>query len=129
MRCMALEVIEDIFDELSELADTAQSSPRLAGRINRLINIKLLGDFYANPIKSQKQREKLKVELLCIKKSIANGKQYGDSWASILYADTAMKRSAVASSDSKTSQIQSDVSDKYDSVSINIKSNRGGTII
>lgn len=113
MRGTALDVLEDVLDELSELEDTAKASPSLAGRINRLINVKRLGDFYANPIKAQKQREKLKGELLYIIQSVAKSKRYGDDWVSVMYADTAKPQSAVATAPSAvaaTVSVQPDVS-------------------
>lgn len=118
MRNTALDVLEDILDEISELEETAKSSPSLAGRINRLINVKRLGDFYASPIKAQKQREKLKNELLYIIRSIDKGDEYGKKWAAVMYSETVVpERStatpvATATVQSSDAEVGADVSIK-----------------
>ncbi len=131
LRESALDTLAEIIGELEMLVDTAKVSPSLAGRINRLINVKRLGDFYANPIRAQKQREKLKSELLYIIQSVTKSKQYGDDWAAVMYSGTAVSK-PVTTSPSVTSQantnttIQPSVTEVGDGVSIKNKSTLGG---
>ena len=124
MRGTALDVLEEILDELAAIEETAKSSPSLAGRINRLINVKRLGDFYANPIKAQKQRKKLKGELLYIIQSVTKGKQYGDDWAGVMYSGTAVPKPtaatvAVEASSNRVITVQPSVAEVDTGVSIN----------
>ena len=83
----AVKSLEDILDELEELAVLAHNVPALAGRVNRRINIKKLADFYVHPLKAQAQREKLKGELLFIIRSVDETVKMTDEWGAVIYGD------------------------------------------
>ncbi len=85
MRATAAEVLDEILEELTQLEETAKSSPSLAGKINRIINVKKIGDFYGKPIRSQRHREKVKNELYYIIKNVENGKTFSARWSTVLY--------------------------------------------
>ena len=84
----AVKSLEDILDELEELATLAHNTPALAGRANRHIKIKRLADFYVHPLKAQAQREKLKGELLFIIQSVDKTVEGTDDWGAVMYGDT-----------------------------------------
>lgn len=59
----AVDTLDSIVDRLSELEDTARLSPGLARRLNQLVHIKPLADFYDKPLRSQRERESLYMHL------------------------------------------------------------------
>lgn len=83
----AVKSLEDILDELDEIATLARNTPTLAGRANRRIKIKRLADFYVHPLKAQAQREKLKGELLFIIKSVDATDGATNDWGAVLYGE------------------------------------------
>ena len=85
LREKAVKSLEDIKDELEELATLAHNTPALAGRANRHIKIKRLADFYVHPLKAQAQREKLKGELLFIIQSVDKTVEVTDEWGAVMY--------------------------------------------
>ena len=95
----AVKTLEDILDELDELATLAHNAPALAGRANRRIKIKRLADFYVHPLKAQAQREKLKGELRFIIRSVDKTVEVTDDWGAVMYGEmqgtAASPRSAV----------------------------------
>lgn len=62
-RQSAAQALDSIVIRLNQLIDTARLSPGLARRLNRLIRLKPLADFYDKPIHSQKERETLYLHL------------------------------------------------------------------
>ena len=73
VRQSAADTLDSIVDRLNELEDTARLSPGLARRLNRLIHLKLLADFYDKPLRSQKEREALYMHLYYLAQNQING--------------------------------------------------------
>ena len=81
----ATSTFEDILDELDELTEFAKCSPALAKRINSVVNLKAVADFYAHPQKAQREREKIKNELYYIIKSLEKQDVVTETWSAVLY--------------------------------------------
>lgn len=58
-RRAAVDTLSSIVDSLKELEDTARLSAGLSKRINRIIRLKPLADFYDRPVHSQRECDKL----------------------------------------------------------------------
>lgn len=70
LRIAAADTFSSIVDRLNEIEDTAKLSPGLARRVNRLIKLKPLADFYDKPMRSQQERDKLYAQLYFITQNI-----------------------------------------------------------
>jgi oligoribonuclease (3'-5' exoribonuclease) len=115
----AIKSLEDILAELDEIKTLAHNSPALASRVNRRIKIKLIADFYVHPLKAEKQREKLKGELLYIIKSVSETDEMTKTWEPILYdsnqAEKETLKQEVRDSGGQSSRLREEENSEIDS--------------
>lgn len=92
----AFTALSSISDKLSLIEGYAKLSPKLAKKLCRLINLKVICDIFYNPLKAKRERDIVNCELYYIFKNVSKSNEDEIAWSNVIYAKTSHEEGCVA---------------------------------